>query len=154
MKTFNKWYIGLLFISTTVMAEDTLITAENSECQLWVDSSDSVEWDGRCIDGKASGHGTVIYKKKGEVFSTYEGEMKNGYPNGAGVATFPDGMSRAGIYINAYLNGHGMQTFPDGKKFIGEFKDNLMHGQGVAYNEDGSIFHDGEWENGLPKNMK
>ena len=45
----------------------------------------------------------------------------------------------------------GTYTFADGAKYVGQFKDGNMHGFGKATLADGTVHHDGEWENGKPK---
>ena len=39
----------------------------------------------------------------------------------------------------------------DGNKYVGQFKDDMMHGFGKFTDENGTVIHDGEWENGQPK---
>ena len=56
-------------------------------------------------------------------FSKYEGEIKNGKPN-----------------------GQGESTFPDGRKYVGEFKDGELW-NGIFYEKNGNIIE--KWVNGV-----
>ena len=38
-----------------------------------------------------------------------------------------------------------------GASYVGEFKDGKMHGLGKYTFANGTVYHDGEWENGEPK---
>ena len=65
---------------------------------------------------------------KGDV---YEGEFRNGVPNGQGSSV----SSRSGIYVgefkNGKTNGHGTNIFNNGDKYVGEWKDGNKHGHGT-----------------------
>ncbi|MCL1911293.1 MAG: hypothetical protein FWG13_03715, partial [Leptospirales bacterium] len=66
----------------------------------------------------------------------------------AGCATPPQ---YEGEYKNGKPNGEGVLAYPDGKKYIGEVKDGKRHGQGTQINEhnDGSFLtYEGEWRRG------
>lgn len=61
---------------------------------------------------------------------TYDGEMKDGLPNGTGV-----------------LVGNDIDT--NGRRYEGEFKDGLCHGHGVFSYPEGGFVQDGEWVEGV-----
>ena len=82
-------------------------------------------------------------------FSKYEGEIKNGKPNGQGESTFPDGRKYVGEFKNGYWNGQGTETSPDGEKYVGEFKDGERNGQGIETSPDGTKYVE-EFKNGFP----
>ena len=42
-------------------------------------------------------------------------------------------------------------TYADGAKYVGEYKDDKKHGLGKFTFADGTVLHDGEFENGQPK---
>ena len=60
----------------------------------------------------------------------YDGDMKDGLPNGRGV-----------------LVGDEVDT--RGRRYEGEFKDGLCHGHGVFTYPEGGIVQDGEWVEGV-----
>ena len=80
--------------------------------------------------------GVVSIDNKDE--GKYEGEIKNGIPNGQGTITSPDGMKYVGGWKNGKINGQGTTTFPDGRKYVGEWKDGLKW-NGKQYDKDGNI---------------
>ena len=80
-------------------------------------------------------------------FSKYEGEIKNGFPNGQGILTFPDGERYVGEYKDGERNGQGTYTWNDGGKYVGEYKDGLKNGQGTYTFLNGDKY-EGEWKEG------
>jgi len=77
----------------------------------------------------------------------YEGEIKNGVPNGQGIFTFPDGRKYEGELKDGDYNGQGTYTYSDGSKYIGEWKGGNRNGQGKDILPDGSTYIGG-WKNG------
>jgi len=80
-------------------------------------------------------------------FSKYEGDIRNGKPNGQGTHTFPDGRKYVGESKNGQWDGQGTITYPDGRKYVGEFKDEEFHGKGTLTRPDGGKYV-GEFKNG------
>jgi hypothetical protein len=78
---------------------------------------------------------TLPYVWKGfgdkETHPKYEGDVKNGKPDGQGTETFPDGSKYIGEWIGGKPTGQGTQTYYDGDKYVGLFKDGKYHGQGT-----------------------
>ena len=60
----------------------------------------------------------------------YDGEMKDGLPNGHGILV-------------------GKEVDTKGRRYEGEFKDGLCHGHGVFTYPEGGIVQDGEWAEGV-----
>ena len=65
-----------------------------------------------------------------ETQPKYQGQVKDGKPNGLGVMTYPDGEKYVGEWKDGKKNGQGTETFPDGGKYVGEWKNGNYHGQG------------------------
>ena len=42
-------------------------------------------------------------------------------------------------------------TWAEGNKYVGQWKDDKIHGLGKLTSPDGTVAHDGEWENSAPK---
>jgi hypothetical protein len=82
--------------------------------------------------------------KKGNV---YEGEWRNGLPNGHGAYTYADGHKYVGESKDGKSHGQGTFTFANGDKYVGDFKEDKYHGQGIGITADGKRF-EGIWENG------
>jgi len=77
----------------------------------------------------------------------YEGEIKNGSPNGQGTFTLNDGEKYVGEFKDGKSHGQGTYTFKKGNKFVGGWKDGKRNGQGSITWSDGKKYL-GEWKNG------
>ncbi len=81
---------------------------------------------------------------KGDV---YEGEFKDGLPNGHGSETFISGHKYIGEFKNNLYNGQGAFFHANGDKYVGEFKNGLPHGQGTSTFGGGNKYV-GEYKSG------
>jgi hypothetical protein len=48
-------------------------------------------------------------------------------------------------------HGKCKSVFANGDIYIGEMSNAKRHGKGIYTRADNTIYHDGEWENSLPK---
>ena len=83
----------------------------------------------------------------------YQGQVKEGKPNGLGSLTYPDGSNYVGEYKDGKLNGQGTSTWSDGRKYVGEYKDGKPNGQGTHSFGKGDYEGDkyeGEYKDGKP----
>ena len=62
--------------------------------------------------------------------------------------TFASDNKYVGQFKDGKMCGEGTKTYGD--KYVGQFKDDLPHGLGKWTCADGTVDHDGEWENGEP----
>lgn len=85
---------------------------------------------------------------------SYTGPVKNGKPDGRGVAVFTkDGQKLKGYFENGNVDGDSIFIYyADGNTFVGTFKNNEMHHGRFTWKDDGSYF-EGFFTNGQP-NMK
>ena len=95
---------------------------------------------GKCCDYKWMGFGEK------DTHPKYQGQVKDGEPNGLGSLTYPDGSKYVGEYKDGKLNGQGTSTWSDGRKYVGEYKDGEMW-NGTLYDKDGNIKY--KWVNGV-----
>ncbi len=79
--------------------------------------------------------------------AVYEGETRNGKPDGRGVVTWPNGKRYEGEFFNGKFHGHGTFRWANGSTYTGEWSVSTRHGRGIMKWSDGSSY-DGEWENG------
>jgi hypothetical protein len=91
-----------------------------------------------CVGRYAHGDGFV-----------YQGEYKNGVPNGYGTSTFATGEKYVGEWKDGKRHGQGTATFANGDKYVGEYKDDKFNGQGTYFRADGRIGL-GEWVEDKP----
>ena len=75
----------------------------------------------------------------------YQGQVKDGKPNGLGVIFDPNGSKYVGSWENGKWTGQGTYTWKDGSKFVGEWKDGKPL-DGTQYDKDGNIL--GKYVNG------
>ena len=61
----------------------------------------------------------------------YEGEIKNGSPNGQGNFTLNNGEKYVGEFKNGKSHGQGTYTFKKGNKYVGGWKDGKRSGEGT-----------------------
>ena len=59
-----------------------------------------------------------------ETQPKYQGQVKDGKPNGLGFLIYPDGGRYIGSWKKGERNGRGTYTHPNGYKFVGEHKEN------------------------------
>jgi hypothetical protein len=89
--------------------------------------------------------GTVTYSNGQQ----YDGEWKDGLPNGQGTKTFLDGSKYAGEFKDNKWHGQGTYTYSNGNQYVGGYKDDLWHGQGTYTFSSGTkvegIFKDGNF---------
>lgn len=81
-------------------------------------------------------------------YSKYEGEIKNGEPNGQGTQTYDNGDKYVGKWKNGEKNGQGTIIYSITEtKYVGEWKDGGKNGQGtMTFSVYGKFV--GEWKNG------
>ena len=103
-------------------------------------------WGECCEDYKWMGFGEK------DTHPKYQGQVKDGKPNGLGSLTYPDGSKYVGEYKDGKRHGQGTYTFPDGKKYVGGWKDSKYHGQGTLISSDGKFFV-GEFKDSKPWNI-
>ena len=77
----------------------------------------------------------------------YDGQIKNGEPNGIGTILYQDGTNYVGEWKNGKYNGQGTYTLPNGEIYEGEWKNGERHGQGIFSLSNGWMYF-GEWKNG------
>ena len=68
----------------------------------------------------------------------YEGEWKNGFPNGQGTYFFSNGEKYVGEFKYGREHGQGTRTYNDGQKYVGEWG-NGGYWNGTMYNRNGKI---------------
>ena len=107
------------------------------------DNRDIGKYEGEIKNGFPNGQGTMTLPNGNK----YVGKWKDGFPNGQGTETFSNGGKYVGEWKNGKKHGQGTQTFPDGSKYVGEWKDGLLHGQGTLTFPDGGKYV-GEFKDG------
>ena len=86
----------------------------------------------RNFDGKMK---SVTVNSGKEV--KYDGQIKNGEPNGIGIISYKDGTNYEGEWKDGKYNGQGTYTLSNGEIYEGEWKNGERHGQGIFYLSNG-----------------
>ena len=108
------------------------------------DNMDYVKYEGEIKNGDPNGQGTFTLSNGDK----YEGEVKKGLQNGQGTKTWSNGDKYVGVWKNGKRNGQGTYTYSDGRKYEGEWKDGGVW-NGTLYDKYGNItykYDDGEIE--------
>ena len=105
------------------------------------------------LDGCETTSSTVVETKFSWTIegqrSSYEGEVKDGLPNGQGTSYWANGDRYEGEFKDGKFNGQGTLYFAYGHRYEGEFKDGIIHGQGTFYSKNGNVYR-GKWIHNQP----
>jgi hypothetical protein len=118
----------------------------NKDCLVWdalPQPDETVTWSGACVDGKASGHGTEVFRYRDEGVwkeERYVGEMQGGKLNGRGTLTYDNGDRYEGDFVEAKRVGHGTYTHANGDRYEGDFRDDRRTGRGMFTYHDGGRY--------------
>jgi hypothetical protein len=82
---------------------------------------------------------------------TYDGTFKHGQMHGPqGVYVWSNGSVYKGDFVNNMPHGHGEYRMEDERWYVGNFERGIINGYGEAYSKVGTLFHKGQWKNGIP----
>ena len=122
-------------------------------CAVWSDDASpevSVTWTGPCIDGKASGEGTLQRSRGDRLTSRYQGSYSAGRRHGQGTWWAANGDIYDGEWRDDQAAGRGVLRFAAGGRYEGDFRSFRFHGKGIWVGPNGDRyeggFADGEFE--------
>ena len=87
-----------------------------------------------------------VVSKGNQDVAKYEGDIRNGKPNGQGTITYPDGRKYVGEFKDEEFHGKGTMTRTDGGWYDGSWKEGQSW-TGITYDKEGDII--GKWVNGV-----
>jgi hypothetical protein len=126
--------------------------ALKSGCLVWnvfPVPDESASWSGPCRDGVAEGSGVLRWFVNGTASGeVYDGDMKNGKPEGGGVQTYKNGATFTGTFKDGRPDGSGTHRSVGGDRYVGEVKDGRRHGLGSEFSPNGSLLRSGKYEQG------
>jgi hypothetical protein len=106
-------------------------------------------------DGTVNGKGKLVWRVRGSasydpatVYSTYEGELKDGRPHGAGRLQVRNGELFEGLWVAGRLEGQGTHRDEEGNRYEGNFAGGLRNGKGRLSTRTGEVF-EGSFVSGL-----
>ncbi|HVM60500.1 MAG TPA: hypothetical protein VMV72_06485 [Verrucomicrobiae bacterium] len=91
---------------------------------------------GEVKNGKPDGRGVAKYEDGWK----YEGDFKDGKESGQGELTSPDGRKYTGGFEHGAPNGHGTESWKNGQFYTGDFRDGTLEGQGTLRYADGRLY--------------
>ncbi len=111
---------------------------------------ESVTWSGPCPSGIADGTGILQWFDDGNPTDRYEGDMRDGWENGQGIATSTVIADRySGEWRDGWRHGQGIYDFTSGDRYEGDWFEGLRTGRGTMVWADGSRY-EGEWLDNKP----
>lgn len=137
------------------------------------DLGDSIQWQGACASGMASGAGTLSFLNNGRVLETitgtfgggallpghvsaiwsdgskFDGDQLNGQFEGMGSFVSATGDKINGAWKSGALNGKATVIWANGDRYDGDWKDGKSEGEGTEIWANGDRFT-GLWKNGAP----
>ena len=145
--------LSFLLLSSPVIGDEpgVLYQYETSSGIQWKTFGDGKvrpEYEGEIRNGKPNGFGILIWFDGRK----YVGNFKDEEMDGQGMFIFSSGDKYEGEFKEGKKHGHGTYTFHEGSKYEGEYKDGEYHGQGTFTFTDGSKY-EGEWKDGKPWNL-
>ena len=106
--------------------------------------------DGRTAPGAIAGTGRLVWLARGApaydrdaIFSDYEGEVRDGRPEGRGRIRLKSGLVYDGTWRDGVMTGYGVLRFATGDRYSGAVRDGAPNGRGRYAALDGTIFEGG-----------
>ncbi len=130
----KKYIMVISILLSTGAFADEYITSTDTNCQVHnpnPEPNETITWSGSCINGYASGKGTLQWYQNGIKGSKYVGGFRNGKPHGKGTYTYKSGNSYTGDWRDDNKHGKGAYTWADGSVYKGEFAYDKRNGFGV-----------------------
>ncbi|MDP1841015.1 MAG: hypothetical protein Q8N31_17775 [Reyranella sp.] len=102
---------------------------------------ESVTWSGACLSGIAEGTGILQWFDDDRPTDRYEGELRDGWENGRGIATSTVIADRYdGDWRDGWRHGRGVYDFTNGDRYEGDWFEGLRTGQGTMVWADGARY--------------
>lgn len=97
-----------------------------------------INYTGEIKNGKPDGYGVAVYLTGNPL--RYAGSFSNGMYSGKGTLFFKDGALLSGTWKNGKLNGKGMNINSNKSFYIGDFINGEKNGKGVFVSNENSIY--------------
>ncbi|WP_082221468.1 MORN repeat-containing protein [Herbaspirillum chlorophenolicum] len=125
-------------------------TLSSGGCKVWNNGprpTDSVTWDGECVNGMAEGKGTVTWFNNGVYSQRFVGVMKEGKRSGTGDYYWANGDHYSGQFSNDDRTGKGEYRWGNGDRYSGNFLRGQRDGVSTTY-----VFANGDRFDGEQRN--
>ena len=118
--------------------------ANSPKCYIWREfyiPSDTVDWNGGCSDGLASGSGTLKRSWTWEVgglgWIESEGLVRAGKQEGRWAYRDWDGLTGQGAYVESKRDGRWVEVLGSGQVIEGPYVDDKKHGDWLVHEKNG-----------------
>ncbi len=111
----------------------TYTTTTDSHCKVLNQNpqpNETATWNGNCINGFASGKGTLQWYENGKKTDVVIANFHNGKKTGKGKYIYANGDIYEGDYLNGKKQIKGKYTWLNGSFYIGRYKDSKANGYG------------------------
>ena len=109
-----------------------------------------VAWSGACPNGIAEGRGVLQWFDGDRATDRYDGELRDGWENGRGIATSTVIADRyEGEWRDGWRHGQGVYAFANGDRYEGAWNEGMRTGPGTQSWADGARY-EGEWLDNKP----
>ena len=79
----------------------------------------------------------------------YEGEFHEGWHQGFGTLTYPNGAKYTGEWRFNLFHGNGELIYSNGDKFTGQFREGKRNGRGSLWTKITKTVQEGTWRNDI-----
>jgi hypothetical protein len=142
--------VAAIVASGTALAQNAQPGAWTADpgtsCKVWnpnPQGGETIKWSGNCVHGLAQGRGSLQWFKDDRPFERDDGEWQDGRQTG-GTQVWEGGRYE-GQLREGQPDGHGVWTLPTGR-YEGEFHNGKPNGKGALSNANGTF--DGIWKDG------
>ena len=141
----NKLLCSVLFSALAVCSAAAFAgdwTADPATgCTAWNPNpqpGETITWSGACVDGKASGEGTLAFVQNGSPTQTVScSAFAEGVCSGKQKITFADGTTHEGEAIKGSWQGKVVAIRPNGSRYEWQFVDGKREKKGMYASADG-----------------
>jgi hypothetical protein len=130
---------------------------ELTGCEIWSvtppQPGEGATWSGACVEGQATGQGSLVWWDSKGLAGKYLGDMQAGKVHGKGWLHLRDDATGdfaeyIGSFDDGRTSGKGVMRLANGSLFYGEILAEATHGRGLAIDPQGRVaigeFKDGK----------
>ncbi|WP_029512453.1 MULTISPECIES: TonB family protein [unclassified Methylophilus] len=119
-------FLACFSLSSHSLAEEEtgVWLIDKNGCKAYLvgaEPSDTLLWDGDCIDGYISGKGTAMLRSHGKLSLTMKASFYKGQAEGHAIVEYADGAKYEGTLVHGVEDGSGRRTWPNGVVYSGLF---------------------------------